>query len=198
MSQKHDELNMDKELKDKLIVIVIEKLLFALLILLAGFLINRSMEKYKLIAAEQVRDASKIVLACSDLWALVSDYERCLNELDDLNTQQWLSKMFEKKENQNLKEQIEKKKIESKTKLDKFEAIITQKRHIIGEILTMHYRQYLSFLNVRNEAKFNSLYAKTEFSKNNSHNVIEEMNRKLAHMRFSINEARKYAISQLP
>lgn len=47
---------MDTSLKNKLIEIIVEKGLLGLLILLAGFLANSSLERYKLIEAQRVGD----------------------------------------------------------------------------------------------------------------------------------------------
>ena len=82
-------------LKNKLIVIFVEKGLIALLILLAGGQVNKLLERYKLVEAQRVGDTSELVNACADIWGKVYEYEATLDEIDRLKSERWILRRFD-------------------------------------------------------------------------------------------------------
>ena len=65
-----------------------------MLILLATFLANKSLEHYKNIDALRTSRSTEFVKACQDVWSQVYAYEATKDEINELQSKLWLSKQL--------------------------------------------------------------------------------------------------------
>lgn len=192
---------MDTSLKNKLIEIIVEKGLIGLLIVLAGFLANSSLERYKLLETQRMNDTSELVKACSDIWARVYEYEANLGAIDRLKSERWVVRLFDKKdlqELQRLEKGIKEKETDGEQKIDGIGKLITERKFVIGNDLTHHYWQYIGLLKMRAKAQDDSREGNGDESKKIAQAVVTELDRQLATMRFTAMAAREHAVSKLP
>lgn len=189
---------MDTLLKNKLIEIVVEKGLIGLLILLAGFLVNSSLERYKLIEAQRVGDTSELVKACADIWAKVYEYETNLIEIDQMKSERWIVRIIDNKNQQHLEKTIQEKESVAEKKIEDIAQLVSERRFVIGDDLARHYWQYIGFLKMRAKAQDDSREGASDEFKNNAQEVVAELDKQLASMRFTAMAAREHAVSKLP
>lgn len=189
---------MNTLLKNKLIEIGVEKGLIALLILLAGFLINSSLERYKLVEAQRVGDTSELVKACADIWAKVYEYEANLDEIERMKSKRWIVRFFDKKDQQTLEKAIKEKESVGEQKVEEVDKLVTERRFVIGDGLVLHYWQYIGVLKKRAKAEDDSREGGSNESKENAQKVVEKLDKQLAAMRFTAMAAREHAVSKLP
>jgi hypothetical protein len=189
---------MDTSLKNKLVEIVVEKGLIGLLILFAGFQINSSLERYKLVETQRVSDTSELVKACTDIWAKVYEYEANLGEIDRMKSERWIVRIFDKKDQHHLEKSIEGKESAGEQKIQEVSKLVTERRFVIGDDLARHYWQYMGFLKMRAKAQDDSREETFDGSKKNAREVVAELDKQLAAMRFTAMAAREHAVSKLP
>lgn len=189
---------MDTSLKNKLIEIIVDKGLIGLLILLAGFLINSSLERYKLIEAQRVGDTSELVKACADIWVKVYEYEANLGEIEQMKSERWIVRLFDMKAEPHLEKSINAKELVGKQKIQEVNKLVNEKRFVIGDDLARHYWQYIGFLDMRAKAKDDARERSDGETKKNAQEVVKELDKQLASMRFTAMAAREHAISRLP
>ena len=69
---------------------MIDRGLIGLLIVLFGWQVSGSLERYKLVETERVADSSQFVAACSEMWAKAYEFERYVNQAIELKTRAWM------------------------------------------------------------------------------------------------------------
>lgn len=189
---------MDTSLKNKLTVIIVEKGLIALLILLAGGQVNKSLERYKLVEAQRVGDTSELVNACADIWGKVYEYEATLDEIDRLKSERWILRRFDIKGSQHYEKTIKQKESISEQMILAVDKHVTEKKFVIGDELARHFWQYTGLLKARAQAQEDSRGKTNNDFKKNSQEVVEVLDKRLAAMRFTAMAAREHAVSKLP
>lgn len=191
-------LHMDTSLKHKLIEIIVEKGLIGLLILLAGFLLDSSLERYKLVEAQRVGDTSELVKACSDIWGKVYEYEATLGEIEQMKHERWIVRRFDKRAEPRLEKSIKTKELVGVQKIQEVNKLVHERRFVIGDELARHYWQYIGFLNMRAKAEDDARELADGETRKNAQEVVEELDKQLAAMRFTAMAAREHAVSRLP
>ena len=186
---------MDKDLKHKLIEIGIDKLLVGVLILLAGLLVNSSLERYKLVDAQRVADTSGLVQACSEIWEKVYEYEA---SLDDLDRERWMLDFFNDKEIVERKKKVEKLTLLSEQKEEGIKTLVSKSRFVLGENLTQHFWKYMGYLKMKSDSKNKTYSDRREESLKQSLELVKVLDKEIQAMRFNARDAREYAISKLP
>lgn len=189
---------MDTSLKNKLIEIAVEKGLIGLLILLASLLVNSSLERYKLVEAQRVGDTSELVKACADIWTKVYEYEATLSQVEQLKSERWIVRFLDKKSDPRVEKSIKAKESAGEQKIEEINKLIDERRFVIGDDLARHYWQYIGFLNMRARAKDDVREREEGDIKKNAQEVVEELDKQLAAMRFTAMAAREHAVSRLP
>ena len=189
---------MDTSLKNKLIEIIVEKGLIGLLILLAGFLVNSSLERYKLVEAQRVGDTSELVKACADIWGKVYEYETNLGDIEQMKSERWIARFFDKKDDPHLQKSIKAKELVGEQKVQEINKLVNEKRFVIGDDLARHYWRYIGFLNIRAKAKDDARERTDGDPKKNAQEIVEDLDKQLSTMRFTAMAAREHAVSKLP
>lgn len=189
---------MNVSLKNKLIEIVVDKGLVGLLILLVGFQINGSLERYKLVEAQRVGDTSEVVKSCADIWVRVYEYEDNLGEIDRLKSQRWIVQFFGQKDQRELAKNITEKESKGEQEFQEINRLITERRFVIGDELARHFALYIGLLKMRADARVDSREAANEEFKKDAKEMVKSLDKQLATMRFTAMMAREHAVSKLP
>lgn len=187
---------MDRSLKHKLIEISFDKGLLSLLILLAGFLVNATLEQNKLINAQRVANTSELVQACSKIWEKIYIYE---TNLDELDRERWMLDFFNKnKEKLNdRKKRIKEIVLFAEQKKEAIFSLLSENRFVVGEGLVQHFLRYMGLLKMRADIK-NEIYSDDrEDSVKRSRDAIEELDRQIRIMRFSARDVQNSGESLL-
>lgn len=188
---------MDKQLRSRPVEILVDRGLIGLLIVLFGWQVNGSLERYKLVEAQRVADSSQFVTACAELWARAYEYERLVNQSVELQTRQWLLQAI-KKNDRTLRTDIAEKDKLLASKLAQFKEALAERRYIVGEPMIAHFDRYLGLVLTRAQAENDTRKDIGEYERTISQDAIEEIDRQLASMRFSAAAAREHAISFIP
>lgn len=188
---------MDKPLRHRLIEILLDRGLIGLLIVLFGWQVNGSLERYKLVETQRVADSSQFVVACSELWAKAYEYERLVNQSVELKTREWMLSAI-RKNDRTLRAEIAGKEKLIVAKLAEFDEALATRRYIIGEPMTAHFDRYIGLVLARAQAENESRADIGEYSQKISRDAVEDFDKTLASMRFSATAAREHAISAIP
>src|SRR5215471_15457517 len=203
---------MDSNLRNKLIEIIFDKFLIGLLIVVAvasiNNIVNRGLEKYKLIEAQRVADTSDVVKASSELWAKAYEYEYILNTKDGHRS---MLSFYRTGWGSTPKiEEVEKKIAEieqlREEKLKELFKSISDKRFIIGEQLTSIFLDYVGLIQGKanyEERLHNYMDKKESFDFPKEHiereitellNLIEVLDKEIPARRLSALSVREYTI----
>ncbi len=200
--------------KGKLVEIIVDKFLIALLIMLAGWQINQSIERYKLIETERVKSVAEFSDAMQEVWSAVYDYELHLNEtVQAQKNLSWLKEMevgdgsrnSENTKDELLKAEKEKQLLDSSkgNKEKELISLINQRKFILGHHEADNVYKYVALLNIRFDIEVK--LAKNIFSKENYETTslkesLDEFNKSINQIKVNNNSmnARERAISQLP
>jgi hypothetical protein len=191
----------DTSLKNKLIEIVVDKLLIGALILLIGFLANKGLERYKLIEAQRVGDTSEYVKACSEIWSKLYAYESSLDSLDRLHRVDFLyseSGGSGKKENAQHYKEIADLEVESRSYLHELEKITDERKFVVGQDAVFYFFQYAGIVKSRADARKDCRNSNSPAAQQNSCEVEKIFTQQLISMRFSATAAREMALAKLP
>jgi hypothetical protein len=188
---------MDKQLRNRLIEILVDRGLIGLLIVLFGWQVNGSLERYKLVEAQRVADSAHFVAACAELWAKAYEYEKAVNRSVELKTRQSLRAAI-KKEDRTLQAEIADQGKLIASKLSEFDAALAARRYTIGEPMAAHFESYIGIVLARSRAEIESMDDTGEYSQKIARDAIEEFDKILASMRFSAAAAREQAFSTMP
>lgn len=188
---------MDNPFRQRLIEILLDRGLIGLLIVLFGWQVNGSLERYKLVEAQRVADSSQFVMACSELWAKAYEYENLVNQSVELKTREWMLSAIRKK-GQTLRAEIAGREKLIVAKLAEFDEALATRRYIIGEPMTAHFDRYIGLVLARAQAENESRAGIGEYSQKISRDAVEDFDKTLASMRFSATTAREHAISAIP
>jgi hypothetical protein len=188
---------MDKPFRHRLIEILVDRGLIGLLIVLFGWQVNGSLERYKLVEAQRVADSSQFVAACSELWAKAYEYERLVNQSVELKTREWMLSAI-RKNDRILRAEIAGKEKSIVAKLAEFDEALATRRYVIGEPMTTHFDRYVGLVLARAQAENDSRADVGEYAQKVSRDAVEEFDKTLASMRFPVTAARERAISAIP
>ncbi|WP_027467872.1 hypothetical protein [Deefgea rivuli] len=187
---------MEKIINHKLFEIFFEKLLIALILVLAGYVANQSIERYKLIEAQRVAGTVAFVESCQEIWIALYQYEAELDRSEAFATRVKFAEMTSQdasKENAEFKEANQKIDEKLRNITDKINA----KSFIVGAAFVEHFRLYASLVKARADAK-NSAVMKFNKEATIAREAVESFDRQIASMRFTADMAREYAIRRLP
>lgn len=188
---------METQLRNRLIELVVDKGLLALLLLLASLLFNQSLEKYKLAQAQRIADTTDFVKASADLWTLVYNYESCLGELDTKRSSRLFAEI--NPADDDAREQkiaaLERNCNDSSVAFNK---AMHERRFVIGDGLYFYFQKYMGILASRSEAREQSRTTKSPAERKISDEYVDATNQMLATMRFSASAARGLALSRVP
>lgn len=190
-------VHMNKLFSHKLFEIFFEKALIALILLLAGYLTNQSLERYKLIEVQRVAGTTAFVSACQDIWSKVYEYENTVNEETSVRSHRMILKMLRSKNLKDNDDEIEKNKKLEEQQLADLKRLTNEREFIIGHKLVMHFWQYAGFVKARANAKIDA-EEKSGYEAKISQDAVVAYDKQIASMRFTSDMAREYAISQLP
>lgn len=188
---------MNKFFSHKLFEIFFEKALIALVLILAGYLANQSLERYKLIEVQRLAGTSAFVNACQEIWQKLYEYEATVNSEADMHKKLFISKIVGGKKYKDYEVEIERKVRLGKQQLTDLEKVINDRKFIIGQKLAIHFWEYFGLVRERANAEITT-FEKVGIQAKASEEAIEIFDRKIASLRFSADMAREYSISQLP
>lgn len=181
----------------KLFEIFFEKALIALILLLAAFVANQSLERYKLIEVQRIAGTTAFVNACQEIWSKVYAYESTINDISSIRFSRNFF-LFSVKSKLNATEvEIAKKEKLAKQQLTELQSFINDRKFIIGDKMVLHFGQYVGLVLARADAK-NTAQEKEGYEAKISQDAAEVFEERIASMRFTADMAREHAISQLP
>lgn len=187
---------MSTNLKQKLIEIFVDKLLIGLIVIGVGLFVNSSLERYKLIEAQRVADTTEFVRACQEIWSKVYEYETRIDEIESLRSSRWLHQKFGDNKIKNEDERIAEKIASSKILLLDLRKSTDAQKFILGDELVMHFWKYIGFIDMRADVKAKK-WEIGGLGEEDSAKLIEDLNKQISSMRFSVDIAREYAISRI-
>lgn len=188
---------MDLSLRNKLIEIIVDKFLIGMLILLAGFLANSSLERYKLIETQRVGDTTEFVKSCHEVWANIFEYESIIDDIDAVRMDLWLHKMLGTKNIESKNRALSEKIAISERKISEIRKITDEKKFVLGNEFVIYFWRYMGYVKMRADAKI-KLRDEEEKMAEDTRKLIENLNKQIASMRFTADSAREYALSRLP
>ncbi|KJV25981.1 hypothetical protein VI06_17675 [Aquitalea magnusonii] len=185
-----------KVLNHKLFEIFFEKLLVALVLVLAGYLANQSIERYKLAEAQKMAGAAAFVEACQQVWGKIYEYESVANRQDDFDIRFRIASLANSDEKKTLPKELAKHNRLVEIELKEVVELINQKRFILGEKFSRHFFKYIGLVKARADARASMLMKFNEEAKI-AQDAVDSLDRQIYSMRFSDGMAREYAISQI-
>ena len=180
----------------KLFEIFFDKALIALLILLAGMQINQSLERYKLIEAQRISNATSFVSACNEIWSKVYEYEATVNKEISLVANPIYMHLSAIKNANREDPEITELKIQQEKLLKETLKLINDKKFILGDNFAMHFATYIGLIKAKSEAQKSS--GKGHQLDEDSRGVIHSYDKLMASMRFTSNAALEDYLQRLP
>jgi hypothetical protein len=189
---------MDVNLRNKLIEIGVDKLLIGLLIGLAGYVTNSSLERYKLVEAQRVTGTAEFVKACSELWILAYEFEDQATSMEGKRTEIWrLLKFGKRAEADALAAQVSAQEEIKTAQFVKYFKAVRERQFVVGEPMADRFIRYAGLVNFREDLREQARTGPVE-GREGANKLAEDMDKLISAMRFTATAAREHAISKLP